>query len=133
MANRGPLSPPKTTCISAVELETVPTTDAKSNLPVAQLKPTATAAKIIPLNGRWRVRLDDRLQWILQRQQGLNSDGSPRCRDRSFCTQRRTLLRDIGDYCGDVDPISLRQVEALPERFLYRTAIGPHVDVRRAI
>lgn len=75
--------------------------------------------EIVQLNSRWRVRHDP-AQWILQRQQGRNADGCPRYRDRSFCAQRRTLLRDIGDYCGDVDRIALRQVEALPERFLYR-------------
>lgn len=99
------------TCIGAAKPEMGSTAD---------VKVTATAAtKFITLNERWRVRLDNPLQWILQRQQGHNADGSPRYRDRAFCTQRRTLLRDIGDYCGDVDPAAVRQVEALPEKFPY--------------
>ena len=69
------------------------------------------------LNEAWRVRFTDPAQWILQRQQGRKADGSPRYRDRSFHAQRRTLLREIRGFCGEVDPSALRQVEALPEKF----------------
>ncbi len=74
----------------------------------------------IVLNELWRVRLNDPSQWILQRQHGRNADGSPRYRDRSFHALRRTLLREIRGFCGEVDPSALRQVEALPERFPYK-------------
>lgn len=74
----------------------------------------------IVLNERWRVRLNDPLQWILERRLGRQTRKSTGWVGRSFCTQRSTLLRDIRDYCGDVDPAALQQVEALPERFPYR-------------
>lgn len=74
----------------------------------------------IVLNGRWRVKLTDRTSWILERRQGLNADGSPRYRERSYCTQRRVLFRDIRDYAGPVDPVAVAMVAALPERFPYR-------------
>ena len=88
---------------------------------------------MIELNDRWRVSLDNSAQWILQRQQGRNADGSPRYRDRSFCTQCRTLLRCIREDCGEVDPEALRQVEALPEKFPYRKAKSRRVEIGRAL
>lgn len=80
---------------------------------------TTPLAHII-LNGRWRVRLDDPLQWILEYRQGPPRKKSTGYVGRSYCTQRGTLLRDIRDYCGDVDSGALRQVAALPDRFPYR-------------
>ncbi len=76
----------------------------------------------IQLNDRWRVRLNDPAQWILEYRLGRPARKSTGYTGRSYCTQRRTLLRDIHDYCGDVDPNALAQVETLPERFPYRAA-----------
>lgn len=104
--------------IGAAKPETCSIADLKTNRPVAQLKTTATSANIcILLNDCWRVRLTDPLQWILERRRGRSTRKSTGWQGRRFCIQRTTLLRDIGDYCGDVDPVALSQVEELPERF----------------
>ena len=86
---------------------------------------------MIELNARWRVRLDDPLQWILERRRGRQTARRTGWVGRSYCTQRTTLLRDIRDYCGDVDPAALRQVETLPEKFHHQPPIVPH-ELRRA-
>lgn len=79
-----------------------------------------TPSTYINLNGNWRVRLTDPLQWILERRRGRPTRKSTGWVGRSFCTQRTTLKRCIHEYCGEVDPNAPRQVEALPERFPYR-------------
>ena len=76
--------------------------------------------KSIVLNSHWRVRLDDPLQWILERRRGRPTRKSTGWQGRSYCTQRTTLKRCIRECCGPVDADALRQVETLPERFLYR-------------
>lgn len=90
--------------------------DGECSPPQFEIQPSP----FIALNDRWRVRLNDPLQWILERRRALPTRKSTGWQGRSYCTQRRTLLRDIRDYCGDVDAEALRQVEALPERFPYR-------------
>lgn len=87
---------------------------------------------MIELNDRWRVRLDDPGQWILERRERRPTEKSDGYTGRSYCTQRRTLLREIGDHAGEVDPTALRQVEALPEKFPYRTAVVLQVELKRA-
>ncbi len=87
---------------------------------------------MIFLNDRWRVRLDDPLQWILERRQAAPDDKSSGYKAKSFCTQRGTLKRCIKEDCGPVDPEALRRVEALPEKFPYRTEAAPPVELKRA-
>lgn len=95
----------------------------KSNSPN---KPTPLQNQdFIVLNGRWRVRLTDPLQWILERRRGAVGKKSTGYVGSSYCTQRRTLLREFREKIVDeggqeVDPDGLRQVEALPEHFPYR-------------
>lgn len=79
-------------------------------------------AQFVVLNERWRVRLNDPAQWILEYRLGRPTRKSTGNTGRSYCNQRRTLLRDIHDYCGNVDPNALAQVKMLPERFPYRAA-----------
>ena len=70
----------------------------------------------IVLNDRWRIRLDDPLQWILEYREGALGKKSTGYKGRSYCTQRGTLKRCIREYCGPVGDVPLRQVEALAER-----------------
>ena len=89
-----------------------------------------TAETTISLNARWRVRLDDPNQWILEVMKGRKASGGARWVGRSFCTLRHTLLRDIRERIqGDIDPEALRQVEALPEKFPYRKAKSRRVEI----
>ena len=74
---------------------------------------------VIALNDRWRVRLNDPLQWILERRQGRQSARRTGWVGSSFCATRRALIRNIREDCGEVDPEALCQVEALPEMFSY--------------
>ena len=69
----------------------------------------------IRLNANWRV-VDDPLQWILQRRKGYARSRNAGWRGRSYFTTRTWLLHFIGEYCGEVDPDALKQLEALPER-----------------
>lgn len=80
-------------------------------------------AQFIVLTERWRVRLNDPAQWVLEYRLGRPSQKSTGWRGSSYCTQRRTLLRDIREKCGEVDPAGLRQVETLPARFPCRRTI----------
>ncbi len=66
------------------------------------------------LNDLWRITYDP-AQWILERRQKRKTKKSSGYQQRSFCAQRRTLMRCIRDYCGDVDPGALAVIEALPE------------------
>jgi hypothetical protein len=70
---------------------------------------------VAQLNANWRVA-DDPLQWILQRRKGNPRDKNPGWRDRSFCRAREGLLRCVAQYCGEVDPLALAQLAALPPR-----------------
>ncbi len=88
---------------------------------------------MIFLNDRWRVRLNDPAQWTLECRRGAPRGNRTGYRGSSYCTQRDTLLRDIREKCGEVDLEALRQVEALPEKFPYRTVVVlPAVELRRA-
>ena len=91
---------------------------------------------MIILNDRWRVRLNDPAQWILEYRAGRPAGAGDGWRGKSYCTQRSTLLRDILeriiDEGGEVGPEELRQVEALPEKLPYRTNVAPEVELRRA-
>ena len=69
------------------------------------------------LNDRWRV-IDDPLQWILEVRTGQPTRKATGWRGRSFCTQRRSLIRCIGEYCGEVDPAALEIIKKLPEKHL---------------
>ena len=82
--------------------------------------------KFIVLNARWRVRLADPIQWILECRRGRPGKKDTGWRGCSYCTQRTTLLRDISEKCGEVDSAGLRQVKSLPERFPYRSARKVH-------
>ena len=77
--------------IGAAKPETCSTADPKTNRPVAQPKTTATTAtNYIQLNDRWRVRLDDPLQWILEHRQGRTT-----AKNREALA-RKQLLRPAG-------------------------------------
>lgn len=76
----------------------------------------------IELNDKWRVRLNDPAQWILERRQGRPGKKNTGYAGRSYCTRRHVLLRDLRDHCGVVCIAAHRQVEALPERFPYEAA-----------
>ncbi len=67
------------------------------------------------LNDRWRV-VDDPVQWLLQRRERTASEKSSGWAGEHFCRQRRSLLRDIRENCGEVDPAALAVIEALPDR-----------------
>jgi hypothetical protein len=67
------------------------------------------------LNDRWRV-VHDLLQWILEVRQGRKTGKATGWRGMRFCQWRRTLIRDIGELCGDVDATAMVIIEALPER-----------------
>ena len=66
------------------------------------------------LNEQWRV-VDDPLQWILQRRKGNPRKKNSGWKDRSFCTTRDGLLRCVREYCGEVDPNALADLQALPD------------------
>ena len=91
---------------------------------------------MINFNDRWRVRLNDSAQWILEYRAGRPAGAGDGWRGKSYCTQRGTLLRDIReriiDEGGEVGPEALRQVEALPEKFPYRKAKSRRVEIGRA-
>ena len=70
---------------------------------------------VAQLNDRWRV-VHDPLQWILQVRRGRKTAKATGWKGRSFCQWRRTLIRDIGEFCGDVDVTAMAFIEALPDR-----------------
>ena len=61
------------------------------------------------LSAGWRVVVDP-MQWILQRK-ASDTNWNP----RSFCSTREGLLRCVREYCGEVDPLALATLRALPE------------------
>ncbi len=74
--------------------------------------------EIVRLNDRWRI-VDDPLQWILEVRQGKAGKKASGYRQRSFCCWRSTLLRDIRERCGDVDPAAVAYIESWPERHVH--------------
>jgi hypothetical protein len=72
---------------------------------------------VVELNDRWRV-IDDPLQWILQVRKGRGTQKAAGWRGRSYCTQRTTLLRCIGENCGEVDADALAIIATLPKRHI---------------
>ena len=56
---------------------------------------------MIFLNDRWRVRLNDPTQWILEYRAGRPAGAGDGWRGKSYCTQRDTLLRDIRERIID--------------------------------
>lgn len=72
--------------------------------------------EIARLNNRWRV-VHDPLQWILQVRRGRKTTKATGWKGRRFCQWRRTLIRDIGELCGPVDPDALAIIQALPDRY----------------
>lgn len=78
--------------------------------------------KYIVLSARWRVRLDDPLQWFLECRQGAAGKKNTGYKAKSFCATRRALIRNIKEDCRPINPAALRMVAALPERFPYRGA-----------
>ena len=91
----------------------VPRTKRGSALPAKATKDASGALKI-DLNDRWRVISED-IQWVLQKRDGKAIAKSSGWKGRSFCTKRVTLLRDISEKCGVVNPAALDIVKALPE------------------
>ena len=69
---------------------------------------------VAQLNERWRV-VADPLQWILQKRKGTPSKKKSGWQGSSFCRTRKALLRNIRERCGEVDPKTLAEIEALPE------------------
>ena len=67
------------------------------------------------LNDRWRV-VDEGNQWILQVRKGRKTAKATGWRDKSFCTQRTTLLRCIHDDCGDVNADAMSVINQLPDQ-----------------
>jgi len=70
---------------------------------------------VASLNHNWRL-LDDQLQWRLQRKKGNSRRKNSGWQDRSFCTTREALLRCVRERCGEVDPLSIATLSALPEQ-----------------
>jgi hypothetical protein len=70
---------------------------------------------IARLNDRWRV-IDDPLQWILQVRQGRKTGKATGWKGIRFCRWRRTLIRDSGELCGDIDVTAMALIEELPDR-----------------
>lgn len=66
------------------------------------------------LNDRWRV-VQDTLQWILQVRRGRKTGKATGWKGKRFCQWRRTLIRDIGELCGEVAPAAMALIEALPD------------------
>ena len=83
-----------------------------------EIRSTQDGLKIVNLSlatsESWRDRNSGERRERTETARGTGYEG------KSYCTQRRTLLRDIGDYCGPINPVALRMVAALPERFPYR-------------
>ena len=75
----------------------------------------------VVLNSRWRVTYNP-AQWVLEHREGAQrgSRGSG-YRQVKFCTRRDNLLRRIVELCGDVDPVTMAQVKALP-------AVHPRIE-----
>jgi len=87
-------------------------------------KPIAPPSKrsvrlIVQLNDRWRV-VDSpphwHPEWILQRKKGSAGAKSSGWEGSAYCTDRESLLRNIRERCGDVDPTELAIIESLPEK-----------------
>jgi hypothetical protein len=68
---------------------------------------------LIQLNDHWRIVEDD-LQYIVERRKGKARSKASGWRPRLFCRQRKTLLRCIREHCGEVNPLAMEQVRALP-------------------
>ena len=69
----------------------------------------------IVLNARWRVTFDP-LEWILQVGKGRKDARHSGYRDRSFCTTRAVLKRDVRRLAGDVDPAAIAIIDTLPDQ-----------------
>lgn len=70
---------------------------------------------VVILNGRWRVT-NDPLQWILEVRRGRKTGKATGWKGRRFCQQRRTLIREIGELCGEVAPAAMAILQALPDQ-----------------
>ena len=69
------------------------------------------------LNARWRVvECPHRLQWILQRVAGTETNATSRWENRSFCGTRDALLRCSREHAGAVNPAAAAILASLPER-----------------
>jgi len=79
----------------------------------------ASTRIVADLNAGWRV-VDNpphwAPQWILQFRKGRQTAKSCGWRDRSYCTDRKSLLRCIREYCSEIDPEALVTIRGLPER-----------------
>lgn len=99
------------------------TVDALSNNSSSPNKPAPLQNQpFIILNGRWRIRLTDPQQWILERRHGAAGKKDTGYKGKSFCATRRVLIRNIKEDCGPINSVALRMVAALPEQFPYRGA-----------
>jgi len=69
---------------------------------------------VVRLNKDWRVICcKDDLQWILQRRKGERRGGA-RFDARSYCRTREALIRVCREHAGEIDPVALAILEALP-------------------
>jgi len=76
---------------------------------------TGLRGKTIRLNDRWRVRLDDPLQWVLEVCRSRLDHYAPRYQANAFCATRMALIRNIRERCGEVEPGAMARVLSLPE------------------
>ena len=66
------------------------------------------------LNSNWRV-INDRLQWKLEVRKGNRRWKASGYQSRAFCVSRSGLFRCIREYCGEVDPLSVKLLQLLPD------------------
>lgn len=77
--------------------------------------PPSSAQHVIPLNSRWRVRLDDPLQFVLEVRKGNARNRASGYLGSAYCVSRTALLRNIHKRAGHVSMAALAQVAALPD------------------
>ena len=67
------------------------------------------------LSARHRViRCKHGLQWILQKR--AKKTGPLPWAGRRYCQTKKALIRDSRTLCGEIDPIAMSILEALPDR-----------------
>jgi hypothetical protein len=72
--------------------------------------------EVVVLNDRWRVRLDDPLEWVLEVRKGRETSRSSGFRGSAWCVTRTALMQNIRERCGEVNPEAWAVLESLPTR-----------------
>jgi hypothetical protein len=84
---------------------------------VANIIPNG-ATIVAQLNADFRIVLaSDRRQWVLEHY----DDGEGRWRARTSCRTQHALMNCIRLYAGDVDPLALESLSALPANVWWPT------------